>query len=115
METREVTLGSFGDGVAEELFKAAMEQVLTNIDDPNTDPKAARSVTLRFDFKTEDDRRTSKIAVSCGTKLAGVRPASATVFIGRHDGRLSAREAPKQEDMFPQPVGRPVAVEMGGA
>lgn len=110
MDPKTITLNDLGDGAAEELFQAALSQVLANIDDPNTEAKARRSISLTFSFGVEEDRRAGKIGISCSTKLAGVRPASATVFLGRHKGKLAAVAGPSQSEMFPSPIGVPVAV-----
>lgn len=110
MEPNLITLQNIGNGAAEELFQAALSAALENIDDPNTDPKAKRAVTLVFTFKTDEDRRAGYVEIACGTKLAGIRPVSTRVFIGRHEGMLAAAQAPRQEEMFPQPKGKPEIV-----
>lgn len=110
-DPRMVTLASIGEGALEELFQECLRKVLSNIDDPNTDPKARRQIVMTFGITSEEDRRSAKVDMACTAKLAGAKAMSVNVFIGRHEGELAAVEAPKQEEMFPQPVGRPAAVE----
>lgn len=114
-EPRKITLESIAAGAAEELFEAAFAEALANIDDPNTDWKAKRRVTLNFTLACDEQRRTVTVEVDCGTKLAGIRSVGTTVFLGRHEGQLVGREALSQEELFPKPQGRPAAVSGGEA
>lgn len=110
-DVREFTLGTLGGGAAEELFADALDKVLANIDDPNTDWKARREVVLRLSFTTKEDRRVGDVAVSVATKLAGVKGVTAQVYYGRHEGRHAIVEGPKQDDLFTKPQGAPRPVE----
>jgi hypothetical protein len=108
---RTLKLDSICEGAAGELFENALEAVLANIDDANADAKATRRIVLTISFKPSDeDRRSALTAVSCVTKLAGVKPVGTVVAIGRHEGKLAAVEMAPQEELFPKPTGRPVAV-----
>jgi hypothetical protein len=109
-----VTLSGLGDGTAEELFQAALTKVLENIEDPNTDAKAKRTISLDFVVTPDENRRTAKIAVACSTRLAGMKPLGTNIFIGRHEGRLAAAEQLRQEEMFPTPAPKPAVIEGGG-
>lgn len=118
MEPREISLASLADGAAEQLFQAAFADVLKNIDDPNTAWKAPREITLRIRVSCDEQRRAGAISIGCATKLPGARPVSTIIHLGRHQGQFTAVEAFKQEDLFPTPIGGPVAVETtseGGA
>lgn len=114
-EIRTVDLSTLAGGAAAELFASAMNAVLENMDDPNTDCKTPRRIALTFTFKPDEDRRASAVEVGCTTKLAGVRGVPTRIFIGRHRGSLAAVEALRQEEMFPTPAGRPNAVVITGA
>lgn len=109
---RFVTLETLADGVAGELFGQAMQRVLENVDDPNTDWKAKRTITLTFTVRADGERRqVAKVGVACATRLAGVKPMDTTVFIGRNKGVLVAREAFPNGELFPTPAARPELVE----
>lgn len=114
-QPRTLTLSNLADGAAEELFQQALARVLENVDDPNTDAKARRVITLSFTVTPDEDRRTGKVAVSCSTRLAGISPMRVNIHIGRHDGRVAAVEALHQEELFPQPQARPALVTGQGA
>lgn len=118
-EVREFTLGTLGGGAAEELFADALDKVLANIEDPNTDHKARREVILKLSFSAKEDRRVGDVAISIATKLAGVKGVTAQVYYGRHEGRRAIVEGPKQDELFTKPQGTPRPVEavvaQGGA
>lgn len=110
METPTViTLAGLADGAALELWQAALDNVLRNIEDPNTDTKPKRAIRLEFVFSVADEeRRVGDVEVRCTTKLAGVKGVKGVktlVYIGRHQGSLVAVEQPRQQDLFPAPGG----------
>lgn len=113
-EPQSVTLSNLAEGAAEELFGAAFRQVLENIDDPNTDWKKPRRITLSITVYTDELRKNGEIEVAVNTKLPGVKPVNTRIFMGRHLGKLAAVEALHQEEMFPQPKGRPASVVASG-
>jgi hypothetical protein len=109
-EPRKLTLADIADGAAEELFAAALAKVLENIEDPNTDSAAARRIDLRFTFSADEDRRVGDVVITTSTKLAIAKGVRVGVYFGKHDGARTAVEAPKQEEMFTSPAGRPRVV-----
>lgn len=106
-DVRILTLAGLADGAADELWAAVLKRVLENIQDPNTDHKAKRSITLRFDFEADEDRQVGEVALTCSSKLASGKAVKTVVFYGRDHGELVAVEQPRQKDMFPEPAGRP--------
>ena len=114
MLDRMMRLDTMCEGAAAELFDAALQEVLDNIDNPMTDVKQPRVITLKLTMRPlGEERRSCMASVSCSTKLAGVRPVSAAVSIGRHEGKMTAIEALKQEELFSSPVGRPTGLVAG--
>jgi len=115
METavKQVTLSTLAEGAADELFLDALGKVLGNIRDLNTDHRFKREIVLKFVLTANEERSVGKIDVSCSTKLAGVKGLSVGVYIGQSEGLLVAVEAPRQEEMFPSPLGHPRAVAIG--
>jgi hypothetical protein len=112
METRPVTLAGLADGAAGELWGAALERVLENIEDANTDHKARRAITLSFAFSADEERRVGDITITCATKLAGVKGVKTVVSFGRHEGRRLVVEHPRQQDLFASPAGKPRLAEV---
>ena len=109
-----LTLSTLCNGALEELFQRALDSVLLNIDDPNTEAKAKRGIGLQVSFEVDDDRKSARIKVNATVKLAGTRPVGTQVRFGFHAGTLAAVEALPQESLFPAPEARPAVVE-GGA
>jgi hypothetical protein len=73
MDYKEVDLATINQGAANELFKAGMKDVLYNIGDPNTDPKAKRVVTIEIALKPSETRDVAQTSIQMKTRLAPVR------------------------------------------
>lgn len=84
---KKLGLTTIANGVAEELFERELQAVAKNIDDINTAPDAARKITLTVTLKPDLERREVKATVECKAALAPTKPASATIFCGKIDGR----------------------------
>jgi hypothetical protein len=96
-----LTLENLCGGAALELFQSELDKVLRNIQDPNTDAKAVRKVTLEVIFAPDDEREVGAVSVKASTKLSGLKAAKSQVYFGRHEGRLVATEwNPKQQGLF---------------
>jgi hypothetical protein len=113
-----VTLTSIKDGAALELFEAALEEVLSNIEDENFRAKSKRTIALKFTFDVGEDRDIGAVHIEVDTKLAGRNPASTVVHFGRRLGALIAVEYdPRQRDIFDPDRGEgitPLASVAGG-
>lgn len=81
--TETVSLESIGAGAAVERFQLALQEVLNNIIDPNTDAKKARVITLKITMKPDENREFSDAQISVGTTLAPITPVKTKIFIGR--------------------------------
>lgn len=112
-EVRGVTLSGMMGGAAEELFADAFLRVLENIEDPNTDHKTTRKVTLVISVKPNEKRTDAVVGVDCKVKLAAVKPIGTVVLLGRTDGLPAAVEVLRQESLFGEPHGRPSGVVAG--
>lgn len=114
-EQQEVMLETLADGAAKDLFESAFRQALENIDDPNTDWKKPRRISLVFTIRTDETRKMGDVEVACSTKFPGVKAVGTRIFMGKVKGRLAAVEALHQEEMFQQSKGAPSGVIEGGA
>lgn len=88
-----VSLESLALGAAGEVFDRALGQVLENIQDPNTDPRAKRQVTLTVTITPHDGRETAGYLAGAVAKLAPIRPHASIMHLGRVDGRAVAATA----------------------
>lgn len=104
MSEENVTLESLNQGAALERFNLALQDVLDNIQDPNTDPKKARTVTLKVTFKPDGDRGIANLKCDVIANLAPIAPFDVRVFLGRDkDGKGYASEFhPAQQTVIPE-------------
>jgi len=95
------TLPEIGRGAAIERFDMELQRVLDNIQDPNTDPKKARSVVLKFTITPDEDRGVGKYAIDAQAKLAPLKSHPGRVFLGMDaDGHgVASEEHPTQAEM----------------
>lgn len=94
-ETEECSLLDLMDGGVKELADLNLQRVLENLRDVNTNPKKARSISVKFTFTGDADRDTVALRVQVESKLAPVKPAETTLDIGNDGGRVVAVERPK--------------------
>lgn len=87
-----VTLANLAEGAALERFDRELQQALDNIADPNTDPKAVRTITLTVKIKPNENRTMGEVKFSAAAKLAPYAPVETLVFIGRSNGNVVASE-----------------------
>lgn len=88
-----ISLDKFAGGALSERANKAIQQVLENIKDPNTDHKIKRKVTLELTFITGESREMSDVSVIAKTKLAPQKPVSSIILIDRNvDGEVLGSE-----------------------
>lgn len=113
---RIVTLATIAGGAAHDRFEEALVAVLANIADPNTEPEKTRKIVLTVAMRPNKNRDACEVIVSSEAKLAPVKPADSTLFIGKHAGRRVAFEYdPKQAGLFDQPRPKVVDIRTGDA
>ncbi len=110
---RIVALSELAAGAVDELFHHAMKDALDNIQDPNTDWKKPRKITMTVEIAPNEARIAANVKIDVATKFPGVKPVDTVLYLGRHEGLNSAVEAAPQSDMFKEPTGRPRAVVDG--
>lgn len=81
-EEKNVSLATLSDGAAVERFDLALQDVLTNIQDPNTDWKKARTINLKMTIKPNENRDISSVVVEVDRKLAPIKPFGSMLFTG---------------------------------
>lgn len=102
-EQQRLSLANLGDGGALELFDVALQEILKNIQDPNTPADAARSITLTVTFKPEKSRDLSRCKYKVVPKLAPIAEQETRVFLPQSpdsSGNYYATEHnPKQSNL----------------
>lgn len=119
MEKGEITLMTLGGGVAQELFAREMAKVLASVADPNTEPDAAREITLKVRFKPSKDRDSMAIGIVASASVPPYKGFSTLGFIGKDlTGRMVVVEHnPKQAqfNFVPEGVTGINQLKKGGA
>lgn len=88
-----LSLRNIKEGAAIERFDMAIREIMTNINDLNTDATATREINLKMHFKPTDDREMVAIGFQVVTKPAPLSPVIATAAIGIDaQGKGFARE-----------------------
>lgn len=101
-ETEEFGLRNAGGGAAEEKFSHALQEVIRNMQDPNTSHKAARKVVLEVTFSPYEDRSGADIVINCKSTLAPIKAFPSHVLIGQGpNGKVEMREL-LSGDLFPR-------------
>ena len=114
IQEEKMTLATIGEGAAQELFEEQLQRVLKNISDPNTVQTAARSITLKFVFKPDDDREGSAVQIMASSSLAPDKPFPCRVMLANGTEGFEAYEVkkPKQMPLFDQTdTGKVIAME----
>ncbi|MDJ0702815.1 MAG: hypothetical protein QNJ46_05995 [Leptolyngbyaceae cyanobacterium MO_188.B28] len=100
--TSYVSLSSLGGGVIPERWAQAMEEVVYNILDPNTDPEEARSITVILAFTPTEERGMANGHVSVVTKLAPLKPIPFSLNFSHVEGTvLGVREHRLEQTSLP--------------
>ncbi len=113
----EITLDNLGKGVAHELFAFHLKKTLADILDPNTEPKEAREINLKFVLKPEENRSLVTIIVQPTSKLAKTKPWVTQALVGSDASGVAAKELQAaQTNLFdPSKPGNVVSMDNGGA
>lgn len=95
-----MSLKSIGNGAAIELFDVELKRALENIMDPNTEPKKARTITLKVTLKPDEEREYASITIQAVSSLAPIQPYSSHCFLGKdRNGVVATEHNPKQLNM----------------
>src|SRR5690606_14291090 len=115
----DLPLSHLANGAIQEKLDYELKKVFDNIHDKNTKAQDKRNITIKLEFKPDENRQTVSVTSEFTTKLANVEGVSTTVLTGRdlHTGNIEARElkssSPGQtyfdDDVTPRTdVGEPV-------
>ena len=77
-----VNLETFAGGALQEKVDRAMDEVLQNMQDPNTPWKNKRGITIKISFQQNEDRDDTAVDVVVEKKLAHSSPIVTRMSIG---------------------------------
>lgn len=112
------SLSDLMDGSVEERFNAELDKVWQNVYDPNTDPKKARTLTLKVKIIPNERRDSCDFRVNVTSSLAPYEDLTQTVMLAiGADGHITATERtdqiPGQLDMEGNETPIPQTVNFG--
>lgn len=92
-EWDKVSLNNLSGGAACELWDGALQEVIANMLDINTDPSKAREIQLCVRFAADkNDRKKVSYGIQVKTKLAPPLPVGNIMYVGHELGELAAYE-----------------------
>lgn len=110
-----IDLSSVADGAAQELFNYELRKVLVNINDPNTDALAARSVTIKLTIKPDENREVLATHVEASSSLAKRKGVNTKLIAGTtRQGQPTAREFLSSKSAHTQQIIEASQVSPGG-
>ncbi len=85
-------------GALQEKVNIAMEEILSNMQNPDTAWKPKRQINIKLSFNQNEDRDDAAVEVSVSTKLAPISPMTTRMMIGKdlQSGEVYAQEYGKQ-------------------
>lgn len=111
-----LNIDNLANGAAYEMLGEAFKRLAANIGDPNTDPTQVRGITLSIKAKPYKDRSGAELSVKVDTKLVGLKPCDAQMFVARRNGeylafgkdsRQTDIEFDMQATVQPESMGKP--------
>jgi len=108
----ELNLSELANGAIQEKLDGELDKVFNNIHDPNTLATAKRGVTIKLEFKPDENRKVVTMTSDFIPKLAPVEGVATTLLTGRDigTGKVEAHEllstVPGQTYMDPE-TGQP--------
>jgi len=104
---KRLDLASLNNGAASELFERELNEVLNNIDDPSTNPKEPRKITLEFTFTPSEAREMGVLEIRAKSKLAPAQATGSTFILQDNGNGLVPWEPDHhQPEMFASNVSK---------
>jgi hypothetical protein len=106
----EITLAGFGGGALEERFQDELKKVIKNIQDPNTDAEAKRTIDIKLTIQPmKGNRDICGYVASCSSKLGKDTAMEGFITAGMDPitGQIEACEhRPRQATLFENETGK---------
>jgi hypothetical protein len=95
-----LSIGEMAKGAVLEQFEVALDEVLKNITDPNTDSAKTREIQLSLKFKAGESREMAAVTCQYKTKLAPVSPIVTVILIDKDNNGTPVCAEVNQQDLF---------------
>ncbi len=93
-KTIDLPLSALANGAVQEKLDYELKKVFDNIHDKNTKAQDKRAITIKLEFKPDENRQTVSVSSEFTTKLANIEGVSTTVLTGKDlaTGNIEAKE-----------------------
>jgi hypothetical protein len=96
-----ISLTTLAGGALDERFKDALQQVLDNIQDTNTEPKVKREILMKVTVTPDGAREIGNVAIDVSVKLVAPKTVGTIFFMNWVGGKVEIEEKnPKQPGLF---------------
>ncbi|GGA80899.1 hypothetical protein GCM10011507_35150 [Edaphobacter acidisoli] len=108
-----LSIDNMANGAVYEMFNEALNRLAANVADPNTEPTQKRKIVLTIEAAPYKDRSGAEYKATVDTKLAGLKPAEATMYFANRNGQHLAfgRNTKQQQiefsDVSDEPAPKP--------
>jgi hypothetical protein len=107
--TKKVDLTTICGGAVPEVWAHAFQEIIENINDPNTDPKKARRITMVFDFIPDTNRNNIAIKFGVAAKPVPVSHVESNMYLAREGATLNAYTTDiRQQEMEFEPSDKKI-------
>lgn len=97
MASQKISFATLANGAVEERFQQELQNVFSNILDPNTEWKPKRSITLTIMVSPSEGRNINGVDFTVKSKLASVKSVSSAFLIDEDgEGKIVSSELLKQ-------------------
>lgn len=91
-------LANLQNGAVIERVNWELQKIARNIADPNTDPKKARTLTLKLKIVPDDTREVSDIEISVSSAIAPMKPLRTRMYMDEDgEGGFQMQELVKNQ------------------
>jgi hypothetical protein len=96
-----LSIATLRRGSVVEMVDDAIQQVLENVADPNTEAVSKRKVTMTLTFAPDKEREQMGVAIAVKTAMAPQAVVTTTAFLAHtRDGIVGAEYDPRQPGLF---------------
>jgi len=81
--SKPLKLETLQNGAVLEAFEVELQNVLDNIQDPNTKPDGVRELSVKLKFKPSKDRNYTSLTYAVASKLQPSEPGEVPIFVDR--------------------------------
>lgn len=111
MTEARLSLATLKGGAALELVDEAIQQLLENIVDPNTDAETKRKVTLTITLSPDAEREMMGLGIDVKASFAPRSTVASIAWISHtHDGVIALEHNPHQKRLFDEEQGEGASV-----